>query len=216
MLTEEQIVEVKKQIFQQIASWPEDQRVSAKAKIDAMDPEEFEDFLIKNKMIKGEDSSSDSSDAGQQCIFCSLVEKKIPSSMVAESATAVAVLEINPVSKGHILVIPKKHIVHLEEADKEFMPFVQAVAISLRESMKLKGVDRWAHSLMGHVAVNLIPLYEDTQLDFPRKKSDPEELKGLAQGIKGVFDRKKEEEKAREQEKSAVKPAVIEAPFRRP
>ncbi|MBW1980101.1 MAG: HIT family protein [Deltaproteobacteria bacterium] len=43
------------------------------------------------------------------CIFCQIVDGKIPSAKIKESDTVLAFLDINPVSKGHCLVIPKAH-----------------------------------------------------------------------------------------------------------
>ena len=221
MLNEEQVVEVKKQIFQQIEAWPEEQRESARAKIEAMPPEEFEEFLIKNKMIKSGDEGADAEEGeveGGRCIFCSIVEKKIPSSFIAENPWAIAVLEINPVSKGHTLVIPKKHVLHGEDLNKEVIEFARGVALTLREGLKPKHIERWGHVAFGHFIINLIPAYEDTKLDFPRKKGDAEELKKNAASLKVVFD--KGERERQEREKVVVQqaqPSVVEkAPFRRP
>ena len=221
MLSEEQTAEIKKQIFQQIESWPEEQRESARAKIEAMSPGEFEEFLIKNKMIKSDDEGAGGDEGeveGGRCIFCSIVEKKIPASLIAENPWAIAVLEINPVSKGHTLIIPKKHILHGEDLGKEIVEFIKNVALTLREGLKPKHIERWGHVAFGHFIINLIPAYEDTKLDFPRKKGDVEELKKSALGLKELFD--KGEGERREKERAAVQqaqPSVIEkAPFRRP
>lgn len=220
MLDEAQIAEIKKQIFAQIEAWPEEQRESARAKIEVMSGEEFEEFLIRNKMIKGEgDAENDGGEVeGEKCIFCSIVEKKIPTSLIAENPWAIAVLEINPVSKGHTLVIPKKHVLHGEDLNKEVIEFARGVALTLREGLKPKYIERWGHVAFGHFIINLIPAYEDTKLDFPRKKGDVEELKKGAASLKDVFD--KGERERQEREKVAVQqaqPSVIEkAPFRRP
>ncbi len=220
MLSDEQIVEIKKQIFQQIESWPEEQRENAKSKIEEMNDEDFEEFLIRNKMIKnGEgDASEDASDGEKRCVFCSIVEKKIPASFIAENAWAIAVLEINPVSKGHTLIIPKKHVLHGEDLSKEIIDLARNVALTLREELKPKHIERWGHVSFGHFIINLIPAYEDTQLDFPRKKGDVEELKKSAAILKEVFD--KGERERQERDRAVVQqaqPSVVEkAPFRRP
>lgn len=220
MLDEAQIVEIKKQIFQQIEAWPEEQRESARAKIEAMSPEEFEEFLIKNKMIKSGDESADGGEdevEGGKCIFCSIVEKKIPSSFIAENPWAIAVLEINPVSKGHTLIIPKKHVLHGEDLGKEIVEFIKNVALTLREGLKPKHIERWGHVAFGHFIINLIPAYEDTHLDFPRKKGDVEELKKGAASLKEVFDKADMERQVKEKPVAQQTPSVVEkAPFRRP
>ncbi|MDP3917548.1 MAG: HIT domain-containing protein, partial [Nanoarchaeota archaeon] len=47
--------------------------------------------------------------SGNQCVFCSIIEGKIGSAKIYEDDIVVCVLDIFPASKGHMLVIPKKH-----------------------------------------------------------------------------------------------------------
>ena len=44
-----------------------------------------------------------------KCIFCQIVKKQIPSLIIAKNSKAIALLDINPVSDGHTIIIPKKH-----------------------------------------------------------------------------------------------------------
>src|SRR6266850_1278623 len=53
------------------------------------------------------------------CIFCKIVEKKIPSRKITETEKSLAFLDAFPLTKGHTLVIPKKHYVKIEEMSKE-------------------------------------------------------------------------------------------------
>ena len=46
------------------------------------------------------------------CIFCQIVKKQIPSLIIAKNSKAIALLDINPVSDGHTIIIPKKHYCH--------------------------------------------------------------------------------------------------------
>lgn len=47
--------------------------------------------------------------ASNECVFCQIAKKKIPSLIIAENSKAIALLDINPVSDGHTIIIPKKH-----------------------------------------------------------------------------------------------------------
>ena len=60
-----------------------------------MSAEQLEEFIKKNNLIQQD----------QQCIFCSIIEGKMPSFKIAESDSAIAILEINPISKGHTIII---------------------------------------------------------------------------------------------------------------
>ena len=51
----------------------------------------------------------------RHCIFCKIVAGTIPSARVLETPEAVAFLDINPVNRGHLLVVPRAHHAHLSE-----------------------------------------------------------------------------------------------------
>ncbi|MGI0027242.1 MAG: HIT family protein [Nitrosopumilaceae archaeon] len=53
------------------------------------------------------------------CIFCKIVEGKIPSRKITETEKSLAFLDAFPLTKGHTLVIPKKHYVKIQEMSKE-------------------------------------------------------------------------------------------------
>jgi histidine triad (HIT) family protein len=53
------------------------------------------------------------------CIFCKIINKEVPSEIVYEDDFVVAFMDIHPASKGHTLVVPKKHSANILEADDE-------------------------------------------------------------------------------------------------
>jgi len=53
----------------------------------------------------------------ENCLFCKIVKGEIPADIVARTETAIAFRDINPKAPTHVLVIPKKHVVSLNEAD---------------------------------------------------------------------------------------------------
>lgn len=53
------------------------------------------------------------------CLFCDIVEKKVFSRIVYENDQVLAMLDINPLSKGHTVILPKKHFDSLLESDEE-------------------------------------------------------------------------------------------------
>lgn len=55
----------------------------------------------------------------EDCIFCKIIKKEIPSNIVYEDEEIIAFKDINPAAPIHILVIPKKHIESLAKMDKE-------------------------------------------------------------------------------------------------
>lgn len=78
----------------------------------------------------------------QDCIFCKIINKEIPSQIVYEDDQVIAFNDINPLAPVHILIIPKKHIVNLAdvtEADKDVLGHIHYVASNIA---KEKGIDQ--------------------------------------------------------------------------
>lgn len=78
----------------------------------------------------------------KQCIFCQIIEGKIPTKKVYEDELVIAILDIHPASKGHILMMPKEHYPIMPlippETFKHMMSKVRAVEQSVKEAMLCK------------------------------------------------------------------------------
>lgn len=64
-------------------------------------------------------SSSNNDSPKDDCIFCKIVKKEIPAKIIEENEFAIAFLDVNPISNGHTIVIPKKHISNLMVCDSD-------------------------------------------------------------------------------------------------
>jgi len=76
----------------------------------------------------------------QDCIFCKIIEKKIPAKLLHEDDHAFAFADINPQAPTHILIVPKKHIrdIHsIKHADRELIGHLFFVAQTLGEKLGL-------------------------------------------------------------------------------
>lgn len=170
MLTQEQAEKVKQNVIRQIeSSFPEEKKASAIAEIQEMSSEEIEDFMEKNSQ----------SQQGGKCIFCSIVFNEIPSYKISENSDSVAVLEINPISKGHVLVIPKKHISSEKEISKSVFSLAKSVSKKIKAKLKVKNVLSPFQNMMGHEVISLIPVYKDETQNSKRRKAEESELKEL-------------------------------------
>jgi histidine triad (HIT) family protein len=182
MLDESQIPGIKKQLIDQIEStFPDDKKELARSQIEQMNNEELEQFLIQNGLIKGDGSSPPKE---EQCIFCSIIKKNLPSTIIEETDSALAILEINPVSYGHSLVIPKIHIEKEEELDESVKKLSEKIKEKIKENLKPKEVLIEPSQVMGHIALNIIPVYEKENLSSERKQKSPEELQIILEEIK--------------------------------
>ena len=110
----------------------------------------------------------------ENCIFCKIANKEIPCDKIYEDENFVAFLDIQPVSHGHVLVIPKKHFVWMTDADDEIISEIFKLTKKLMIAIKKGlGCDYVIESVAGnevpHFHIHLIPRYfNDGLLEFPR------------------------------------------------
>ncbi|MBO4314231.1 MAG: HIT family protein [Desulfovibrio sp.] len=110
------------------------------------------------------------------CIFCAIVSGAIPSSKVFESDTVYAFLDLNPVHKGHTLIIPKKHFKDVTELDtalgRDIFDAMQRVARAVMEATGARGFNvlqnngRIAGQMVDHLHWHIIPRFADDGLDM--------------------------------------------------
>ena len=178
VLSKEQIESVKKQIFKQVEKFPDpEQRQSAKQQIEAMDAEQLEEFLIQNKLIKQKgEKGAEQEPAG--CIFCNITENKIQSYKIDENKSAIAILDINPLSTGQSLIVPKQHET-IEKLPSSVLSLAKKIAKRIKSKLKPKPqeVKIETSSVQGHGIITILPIYKETKLE--RKKASPEELQSL-------------------------------------
>jgi histidine triad (HIT) family protein len=80
-----------------------------------------------------------------ECIFCAIVAQRIPSTVVAENAQAVAIMDIHPANDGHVLVLPKVHSTDLfdlpPDVGADVMRLCLHVAQALKASLRPDGLN---------------------------------------------------------------------------
>jgi histidine triad (HIT) family protein len=112
--------------------------------------------------------------AEESCIFCRIVEKKVPASIVYEDDVVMAFLDIHPLNEGHTLVIPKRHYSFIYEVPDEevahLYKIVKKIALAVRKGVKAGGItiaqqnEKAAGQDVFHVHVHVIPRYERQKL----------------------------------------------------
>ncbi len=129
----------------------------------------------------------------QNCIFCKIVGKEIPCTQVYEDSDFLAFLDIQPVADGHLLIIPKEHIVWMQEADDTTIAKIFQLSKKLMLALK-KAVncDYVLISIVGkdvpHFHIHLIPRHLDDGLPhFPTKKYQAGEADAVAKKIIGAL-----------------------------
>ncbi len=132
-----------------------------------------------------------------ECIFCKIAKGEIPSTRLFENEKVLAFLDIMPASKGHALVIPKKHYRVLldmpHEELKEVMEVIQKVAGAVMSTIDgtagfnvLQSNEEIAGQVIPHVHFHIIPRSEGDNLDFSWEhgKAELEELAKYAELVK--------------------------------
>ncbi len=174
MLSEEQTEQIKKKIIQQIEeNFPEDKKELAKQQIQEMNSEQIETFLKQNKSAQT-----------QQNPFRSIISGETPSYKIDENKNAIAVLEINPISNGHVIIIPKKPIPEGKKTPKTISSLAEKVAKKIKTKLKPKDVSISASNILGETIINVLPVYKDETFDSERQQAKPEELESVQKILK--------------------------------
>jgi len=124
-------------------------------------------------------------------IFSKIVSGDIPAYKVAEDERFLAFLDINPLVRGHVLVIPKKEVDYIFDLDDDtyigLHEFAKKVALGLKKAVKCKRVGVAVIGLeVPHVHIHLVPMNVMDDINFSGKKLNPskDELAETADSIR--------------------------------
>lgn len=132
----------------------------------------------------------------EECIFCKIVRGEIPSRKVHEDKEVLAILDANPASLGHVLVLPKKHFANIYDIDNASLVsvanIVKLMADRAKSRLGAEGVNvlqnngRHAGQIVEHLHIHVIPRYENDgiSLHLPRAKISEEDLKSAESKLK--------------------------------
>jgi len=127
-------------------------------------------------------------------IFSKIAQGEIPSCKVAENERYYAFLDINPLVRGHVLVIPKEETDYLFDLSDDdlggIVVFAKQVAKAMRKAIPCKRVGVAVIGLeVPHAHIHLVPLQTMQDIDFgrPKLKLSQEELQSIAGSIAGYM-----------------------------
>jgi len=100
---------------------------------------------------------------------------------IDENEKAIAILEINPISKAHSLVIPKEHA--SGKMPKEAKKLAEQVSKKIKKEFNPKEVKILSSTLFGHEILNILPVYKDETQDSKRQQAKPAELEELQKAL---------------------------------
>jgi histidine triad (HIT) family protein len=131
-----------------------------------------------------------------ECIFCKIVAGELPGQIVEEDERTIAFMDINPATRGHLLVIPRAHARNLLEISPEDLAATiattQRMAQRVNERLQPAGINlinscgsaAWQTVL--HFHVHVIPRYEDDPLKLPwvPGPGEPDEIAAVARELR--------------------------------
>ncbi|MDE7026606.1 HIT family protein [Duncaniella freteri] len=127
-------------------------------------------------------------------IFSRIADGEIPSYKVAADDKHYAFLDINPVARGHVLVIPRREVDYIFDLDKEeytgLMLFARRVAKAIEKAIPCERVGVAVVGLeVPHTHIHLLPINSEADMDFSKKHSFPaEEMQAIADAIAKEFE----------------------------
>lgn len=115
------------------------------------------------------------------CIFCKIGRGEIPCAKLYEDEKYIAFLDIQPFSKGHVLVLPKAHYANIMEMPDDLlcglMSIVKKLSLKITGELQPSGIfinqnnGEKAGQSINHFHVHIKPIYEDTKLFINESRS---------------------------------------------
>ena len=134
---------------------------------------------------------------GNDCLFCGIVAGDVPAQIVDSDEDTVAFMDINPATRGHALVIPRRHSRDLMEISDEDLAATSKAARRLAQRMDavlepdgfnvLNSCRPAAWQTVFHFHIHVVPRYEDDPLKLPwiPGSGDEEQIKAVAEELRG-------------------------------
>ena len=133
-----------------------------------------------------------------ECIFCDMMDGKLPSHMIYDDDDCLAILDRYPIDKGHSLIITREHYEKITDMSTDDVSrLFSKIPKIINAIIKATGADAFsiaqnngksAKQIIPHVHIHLIPRYNETgTLWTKRKIMSDDELKQLAEKIKNCF-----------------------------
>jgi histidine triad (HIT) family protein len=132
----------------------------------------------------------------EDCIFCRIASGELPAQIVDQDERTVAFMDISPATRGHALVVPRRHardLLEIEPSDLQAtIVAAQRLASRMPERLGADGVNllnscgRAAWQTVFHFHIHVIPRYQDDPLRLPwtPREGDQEEIAEAAQALR--------------------------------
>lgn len=142
----------------------------------------------------------------ENCVFCRIICGQLPSCKIYDDGEIIAFMDIGPIIKGHILVVPKRHYAHLLETPPEVLEKLivaaQKIAGAQKRALRSDGINimqsngQAAGQVVEHIHFHVIPRFSADGHHWnwkPQQYADSAEMQAFADKIKNVLIPRKEE-----------------------
>ena len=119
------------------------------------------------------------------CIFCKIIKGELPSKTIYEDDLIKVIININPATNGHLLVLPKEHYINIMDIKEEiinhsFKVIRDKLYPQLKEKLNCEGLTIANNNELGqeikHFHIHLIPRYQNDNADFQYNKDNITDL----------------------------------------
>jgi hypothetical protein len=166
VLTPEQVTELKEQLSEQIKHLPPEQRELAQKQINEMSAEALE-LMLKQQQPK----------KSQKGIFRMLIDSDIPTKKVDENKEVIAIVSKAAISRGHVLIIPKKPVLDAKQIPNSAFSLAKKIAKKVSSKLKPKSVEIQTEFAFGETIINVLPIYDTpVNINSPKYEASEKEL----------------------------------------
>ena len=183
MLTEDQTIALKTQLKKQIEHLPPDKKAEAEAQIDSLSSDALEEMLEEQRSKpqgKGENKS----------VFRRIIDGDIPAVLVEANSVSAAYMDITPVSRGNIIILPKRPIIDAKKLPIGCFTLAKKLASRIVAKLKASSTEIQTENKFGESYISIIPSYEkQLNINSQRKSvgiTDLEEVAKLLRAKKRV------------------------------
>ncbi len=115
------------------------------------------------------------------CIFCKIIKNELPSKTIYEDEQIKIIMNINPSTDGHLLILPKKHVVNIIDTDNDTIIHSldiirEKIYPLLKEKLNCEGLTLAQNNELGqeikHFHIHLTPRYQDDGADVQYNQSN--------------------------------------------
>jgi len=132
------------------------------------------------------------------CIFCKIISGELPCNKIYEDEEILAFLDINPIAKGHTLVIPKKHCLDIFDIDDDSVEKVARVckniSVAMQKGIGAEGINilhaskKVAQQTVFHFHMHVVPRFSDDSIKaFPKPAYSYDDASKIAEMISQVL-----------------------------